>query len=273
MPIRLKTDTLAQVFLHLAAIGVLSALGLCIFFFVYLPQATHSNQTATVPSLVGMSQQEAHSYLQARSLSLFVKDSVFSASQPEGIILAQYPPPESAVKAGRKIQVSLSTRKAPLVSLPEVERLSFESASLKLQKAGFVIEKIIYEPSAKLNTVIALQAGGKRLKAKEKIAQGTSLEVIVGGFDNRAFEAPQLIGLSQEDAEFVLKALGLEPLVQYVFREDADLGTVLQQQPPAFRWKEGKKEATLVKAGEIIEIWVAGNPAPAPEDSPSPSQP
>lgn len=96
---------------------------------------------------------------------------------------------------------------------------------------------------------------------------------MVGGFDNSAFEAPQLVGLSQEDAEFVLKALGLEPLVQYVFREDADLGTVLQQQPAAFRWKNGKKETTLVKAGEIIEIWVAGNPAPAPEDSPSPSQP
>ncbi len=274
MPIRLKTDTLAQVLLHLAAIGALSALGIYIFFFVYLPIATQRNQTATVPSLRGMSQAEAQSYLQARGLVLHIKDSVFSASQPEGLVLEQYPPAESPVKAGRKIQVSISTRKAPLVTIPQVETLSFESASTKLQKAGFVIDKIIYEPSQKLNTVIALRANGKILTAKHKMAQGSRLEVVVGGFDNSAFEAPQLVGLQQEEAEFVLKALSLEPLVQYVFQNEAELGAVLQQNPPPFRWKNGKKETTLVKAGEVIEIWVAGNPAPAPEESsPSPLQP
>jgi hypothetical protein len=80
-----------------------------------------------------------------------------------------------------------------------------------------------------------------------------------------------------EEAEMVIKANELLlGNVEYDFKSKREIGTVLRQSPPVYMGKprlgvkagssQDDRRRYKVRAGELIDLWVAGNPAAKPKE-------
>ena len=106
------------------------------FFFVYLPSTTRHGETITVPNLEGMSLLEMDDFLKKRHLNYEVSDSGYSSQYPPLAILKQYPLAGSYVKENRKIYLTVISRQAKSVKLPnDLIDGSLKNAELIMLKA------------------------------------------------------------------------------------------------------------------------------------------
>src|SRR6478735_428322 len=116
-----KADSLKKVFVHLGIIFILF-IGLLIFFFyIYLPKATHHDETIVVPKLVGMNVAEIENFLDSKNLRYKINDSTFTPGVKPNTVMTQHPLPESTVKENRMIYITVSSKNPPEVEMPNLK--------------------------------------------------------------------------------------------------------------------------------------------------------
>ena len=266
MKIRLQTNAWWQVLHHVIFMASKVLGGMALFFYVYLPTKTNHGESLTVPDLKGMTLSEAQAYLEERGLQLIVKDSVFKPNTPAQVVLDQNPPPSVQVKEERKIYLTITPQEAPTIPLPRLVGLGFETAKNKLQKEGFLFGNITYEPHLEENNVLKVTYNGETLTQGTLLPQGIRLDLVIGGSIEESFDVPKLVGLTQEEAEAVIHASELEVgVIKYIFDQEEPLGTVIRQYPVARKEiVAGKLQNAQIKVGELVDLWVVGNPEAAP---------
>jgi beta-lactam-binding protein with PASTA domain len=277
----IKTTTRKDLFIHLGLIISLTTFLIVFFFYTYLPATTYHRETVTVPNLAGMSVEEAQKFLSNRDLEFIIADSSYSKSHKPYTVLTQSPEPGARVKRNRKIRLTINPKTPPKVRVPFLKDMPFTDAERLLKNANLEVGRIKYKPYVGQNQVLEQFFKGKMI-TKEDIATGllvpvgSAIDLEVGdGLGPTEFNMPDLIGLSQEEAELVLKGSDLVlGTVNYDFRSRRELGTVVNQNPKPFigRLAQGVRAGSVaddrerykVRAGDIVDIWVAGNPAARP---------
>lgn len=208
----------------------------------------------TMPDLVGKTVLEAAEAV--RSMGLRVEFSEGSdPTKPKDVVLDQSPEPGTRVKPGRKL--SLVMNKPKLGTVPTLSGRSLEDALNLLKLSGYAPGAISQAPaSATEGTVLAtVPAAGTPLSA----GQPVKLLVSSGPKAVRETVLPDLAGLTQREAEYLLSVAELDPVILRVASGAPD-GQVVDQDP---------KAGTLLPRGASVRVMVAVQPeAELPEGSP-----
>ena len=224
------------------------------FFFIYLPVTTNHGETITVPRLIGMNSKDLESFLKSKHLRYQINDSSFSPGTKPYTVLTQHPFDGSKVKKNRKIYITIASANPPKVKMPRLIDGSLRSAESTLKSFDLSIGKINYVPSPFPNLVLDQQMSGKTIQPGTYIPKGTMIDLTVGnGTENEEVEVPDVTGLSLEDARTRLAESGLAVgSVRPDPNSSERAGTIVRQNPAG-------NSGRVLKAGEEVSLWVAGN--------------
>lgn len=170
---------------------------------------TRHGESNTVPNLKGMTLDQAMKLLADKNFK-FEIDSVYSIEKPHGTIMEQDPDPETQVKEGRTIYLSIVSMIPPHVKVPDLKDVSLREATAILESYGLKVGELIYKPDLAQNAVLALQMAGQEIKTGESIPKGSIIDLVLGdGYGNTHVKIPKLVGLTYEEAVFVLQGSSL----------------------------------------------------------------
>ena len=138
-------------------------------------QAPTNEDNIIVPDLVGQDFEKAKASSEAGDYNIFLSEKVFSDEIEAGKIVSQTPAPDTSVRKGANIVVTVS-KGSKYRALPEIEGLSLSQAAAKLSKEGFVpVQESIYNSSVEPGSVI----GYKGRDAGEKVEVGAEVTILV----------------------------------------------------------------------------------------------
>lgn len=244
---------LKKILINLAIIfGISIFLGF-LFLKVYLPLYTNHGETVSVPDLSGYAYEEAIDLLESSNLQYEVSpDSGFSTEQPPLGILKQIPAANSQVKSGRKVYLTLNARNAPIIKMPNMENMLLKNAQEMLSNLGLERGDIIYVPDIGINVVLEQRYKGVTIREGFEVPKGSKIDLVVGdGAGNQMLLVPSLIGMDEEDAEFLILGSGLRiGRKNYNSTDSVAAGKVYLQSPAS---------GIEVRTGEPIDLWVAKN--------------
>lgn len=221
------------------------------FFQIYLPSYTHHGESVTVPDLEGFHYDEVQEYLAGRDLIMEVTlDSGFVAEAEPLVVLKQNPKPGAKVKQERKIYVTLNAKNAPLIKMPNLVNTPLKNAQEIIANFGLVRGDIVYVPDIGHNAVLKQKYRGREIKEGLEIPKGSKIDLVVGdGLGNQVLTMPNIIGMDDLEAEFLILGSGLTMgEINYVETDTVPKGTVIKQLPPS---------GLSMKTGERVDVWVS----------------
>lgn len=256
---KVSTNSKTDVAIHIGIILSILVLVGFIFFFIYLPWSTNHGQSITVPDLRGMTLEEMENVLDERDLEYEVNDCTFSIKATPRTILSQFPKFGSKVKSGRKIYISVAAQTPPLIAMPKLIDRSLSTAENLLKSNDLLLGAKTYKPDLAENTILDQLYNGQSIRPGDKIPKGSKIDLVIGdGLGNQVFEAPNLLGKTLEECQLILSGSDLNiGTIIYDNTVTEPAGTVFKQNPKA---EQGNK----VRVGDVIDLWIAGDPAPQP---------
>ena len=213
--------------------------------------------SVTLPdNLVGMSPDDARQAVEALGLKWEVNSSkVASDTVAEGKVAQTNPSPGSKVKAGQTITAYLSSG-SDQVEVPDLVGMSQDQARSALKAVGLELGNVTTVDSDKDKDRIVSQDP----ETGSKVKKGTTIAVSISTGKPAQVEIPTVVGISREDAEAQLKALGLTVTVEEVS------GSQPSGQVTAVEPGEGSK----VDKNSTVKLKVSkGSASPTPSPSPS----
>lgn len=240
-----------KIIIHLALAFGLLFLILFVFFKVYLPNYTNHGEAVTVPDLENFNYSEIETYLEARDLNYIITpDSGFVADADPLTVLKQNPRPGAKVKQGRKIYITLNAQNAPMIQMPNLVKTQLKNAQEVLANYGLVRGEIIYVPDIAINVVLDQKFHGRSIKEGFDIPKGSQIDLVVGdGLGKQTLDIPNLVGMEEDEAEFLVIGSGLRMgRISYIKTDTVPKGTVLKQLPPS---------GIEAKTGELIDVWIS----------------
>lgn len=249
----IPTKTKKDLYTHIGIIVSLTLVLFFGFFFVYLPWSTHHGETIKVPNLKGMSMEKMEELVDANDLTYEISDCTYTADRPPLTILSQYPLPNSLVKSGRKIYITINSETPPTIKMPGLVGLSVRSAEQQLLIAGLK-KGIVHEINdPRIKEVIDMQVDGRKIEAGASIPKGSIIDLYIGnGTANVEMEMPDLIGKPLDEVNIILAGMTLKVgKVTYEANSDQALGTVFKQTCASCT-------GTSIHPGDIIDLWIVG---------------
>lgn len=181
-------------------------------------------------NLVGMSERNALLALRNHGVNATVS-RLYSDSVPQGTVIQTIPSAHTQVAVGDSVtlQISMGT-KADMIAIPSLIGMTENAAATLLKISGLTVGTISYQTSSyAAGTVIAQSADANR-----SVPVGTEVSYTVSA-GNRYFvtAVPDIYGMTEKDAETVLRQYGLVIGKKIAVSNAAPNGTVLIQEPPA----------------------------------------
>lgn len=189
----------------------------------------------TVPNLVGISEKDARSNLQALGLVLLVGARKPTANAKPDTVTTQSTPPGQSVPRGRAITVTFAEA---LPNVPDVVGHTLDEARQLLAKQGIEVKEgkpVASNDVAKDHVVSQDPPAGPVPKKPEQVVVSLS-----SGPSQVA--VPKVIGQSVSKAKDTLTKAGLKPQVVWTALAETATGVVLNQRPaPNAKAKPGDK--------------------------------
>jgi len=190
-------------------IALMSVVGLVMLFVIIksLDIYTHNGEFILVPYLEN---NDADSLLVLSSsdhLQYIIMDSIYADDKIPGTVVSQHPKPESKVKQGRKIYLSIVAKIPEMVAMPNLIDLSIRRAVDLVQYTHLRIKNIRFKDDIALNAVIGQQINSINLPPDTLLSSGSSVTLIVGNGYKTTAVIPFLIGKNAHDARnLILKS-------------------------------------------------------------------
>ncbi|EKB50461.1 PASTA domain-containing protein [Cecembia lonarensis] len=246
----LKTST-KKIVTHLTIVFGILLVFAFLFLKVFLPSYTNHGQTVSVPDLEGFEFNRLESYLSERDLQIEVAlDSGYNADLPPLTVLKQNPRAGSKVKQGRKVYVTLNSKNAPMIKMPNLVNAPLKNAQEILNNMGLIRGEFIYIPDITFNVVLEQRYRGRNIPEGFEIPKGSQIDLVIGdGLGNQILDVPNLIGMDEIDAEFLILGSGLRlGRINYVETDTVPSGIIIRQIPPP---------GAEMKTGEPVDVWIS----------------
>lgn len=192
----LKNPTLKS-WLRTIAIATAILMSIVIISIIYLAFYTRHGEHYMLPSLSGMTIEEAKQLTEEMDIRFEVVDSLYIEAMEPGAILDQYPKAGSYIKSGRKVSVTTNTFMPKNVKIPYVAGYSLRQAKNRIVSSGLQIAKLIYVPDIATNNVIREEYQGNTISSNSDLTVpvNSKITLYVGlGADASSLRAPNLIG-------------------------------------------------------------------------------
>jgi len=205
-----------------------------------------SPEQTPVPTIVGMTQEQAQATLVDAGLAVGEVTQEASATIEKGRVISQSPEADASVDPGSTIDFSVSTGK-PDVTIPDVVGDNKDSARDQLVALGLRVRFKAADSDENKDDVIAVDpAVGSQVAADS---------VVTLTFSKGPQDVPNVVGKTEDQARQILTDAGFKPSVLPDSASTAPKGTVTQQSPPA-----GQPQ----NAGTTITILVSTYEPPPP---------
>jgi eukaryotic-like serine/threonine-protein kinase len=232
-----------------------SATAIVLFgIFKWLNNYTRHGQSVSVPDVKGMQIEEAMENLENQGFR-YVIDSIYVDDEEPGTVYEQEPAANEMVKEERTIYLTTISREAPSVKLPDLIDVSLREAQAILESYGIRVGQLIYRPDLAQNAVLGIQHKGKLLEPNAKLVKGDVVDLILGdGFGNLKIAVPNLIGLTYDEAVFVIQGSKLL-LGAIIFENNSKdtLNSIVYKQSPEFL---NDTISNKISQGEAIDIYL-----------------
>lgn len=236
---------------HILTIAIIIVLLLTGVSFV-LNGLTRHGESLTVPDIKGMRIEDAERALAEKKLRFMVTDSMYFADKPKLSVLEQNPVPQSKVKEGRVIYITLNADAAPMIPLPNLIDVSMRQASAILLSAGLKAGKLIYKPDIAQNVVLDMMYRGRPVAANTRVPKGSTIDLVLGdGMGGADVPLPDLEGLTLEEANNLLSSSSLNigsVVYEGPIRDSAS--AKVSRQVPAY------SEGVMLKGGHTVDLYL-----------------
>ena len=203
--------------------------------------------TVTVPRVVGQSVQSASAELRAAGLKAGVER--VESGRPVDQVLAQDPGGGDHAKDGSTVTLTVSAGPGQ-VQIPSVDGLSQKQATTALARAQLVVERVVRQAD---DTAPAGQVLGTSPAAGQTVDRGSDVTLIVSSGPKQV-PVPDVVGLTQQQAQQTLGNRGFEVQVSEQGSDTAQPGTVLRQDPAAGAKADPNATVTIVVARAIPTV-------------------
>ncbi|MGO2654363.1 MAG: Stk1 family PASTA domain-containing Ser/Thr kinase [Pseudoclavibacter sp.] len=250
--------TIWAIVIGVGVIGVIAVLWLALL----QPRiASPEGAQVAVPNLAGATYQTAEQQLKDRGLNPVKVDQTDDSVSP-GRVIETDPPAGALALAGSDVQVKVSSG-APMVTIPDVSKLTQDEATKKLTDAGLQVGQItqVINGDVPAGQVIASEP-----TAQSQVRSGTSVRLQISS--GRVVIPGDLVGKPINDAISQLRDLGLSARPQPVRRCQASSYTVQFSDP-----KPGTELAANASTEVILYYYMADSSKCAPPPTPSSEAP
>ena len=216
---------------------------------VIMPMVVHWGEARAVPDLTDLSLKEAETILKKKGLNLQVLAQVHDPTKPPGIILSQIPHPNTRVREGRIVKITVS-KGGKMVLMPKLKGISIRQAELLLIHEGLELGEVGWTPSDTFPKDVVIASTPS---SGTSVPYGMSVNLRVSlGIKPDTVVVPDLLGMSLEDSKKILREIGLE-LGKTKFKVNDDFlpGTILRQSlKPGQKIERGSKIVLEVSTTE-----------------------
>lgn len=237
---------------------ILAVCAIIVFLFlvsILLNAITRHNRSETVPDLSGMSMEQARKAAGKGDLRLEINDSIYVPSIDGGIILDQLPKPNTKVKSGRRVFLTVNSYGQKMVRIPYVTGYSLRQAKNNLEVKGLEIDRIVYRPDIATNNVLEEQYNGKVITRGSTLEaeQGSGITLIVGMRSDDALPlVPKLVGFPLNEAKSRIWEAGLN-IGDIKYEENV----TLLDRKEAKVWSQSPEQGTRVNHGATVTIMLS----------------
>ncbi len=199
-----------------------------------------------MPNVVGLNVEAAETQIKELGLEFEIEDSVYNSDYEEGEVITQNIKPDSKVKEGFPIKVIVSLGEK-LVEVPEIVNEHSNQGVILIREAGLEEGEITYEFSEEIPWGIIISQDPE---VGEKVSEGEKVSYVVSkGPEVEYLLMPNLIGLTQEEAERTILSKGFEVgTISERSNDEYDDGIIYYQSYPA---------GTEIEVGTSIDIIVS----------------
>jgi|TARA_Y100000994_G_scaffold67296_1_gene54916 beta-lactam-binding protein with PASTA domain len=217
--------------IYIATFSGLCLLIILVFDTLLMPIYVRMDAGRYMVNVTDKKLEYAEKILMSEGYRSLVSDTLFSASYEAGVVVDQYPAPNTRVKEGRTVRLKIA-QPEKMVSIPDLIGRSLRSAELALNQIGLEIDTVYEEYNSDVpsgNVTWQYPKGGDMLN------KGMGLHLTISlGVPPNFYQVPNLFGLSKKKAVFDLERAGFK-LGKTFYRQNEDLipYTVLDQSIPA----------------------------------------
>ena len=242
----------------------LSFLTVFLLFFLwykYLDYFTNKGDFVKVPTFENVYYKDLNSLVNDIDLQFEVTDTGYDRSKQRGIILSQYPLPNTDVKPGRPIKLKINSLHTRKVKFPNVIDLPYIQAINELTNKGFRIDTIIQKPNMAIDRVLAVVVKGtnNEISINQELYEGTSVNLIIGSEKEREpIGTPNLIGLIRQDAEMELKTkkLNIGTIQLYDGNQFIDINdTLMYVSDSIILFKQDPVPGQQIRTGDYVDLY------------------
>lgn len=210
--------------------------------FMFLGFLTEHGQYIKIPSFKGVYVSDIDEFIADYPLEYEITDSIYNLKEPKGIVLEQDPAPDSEVKRGRKVYLTVNAILNQQVPMPNLIDLSERQAVSLLQTYGLEIGNKYYVPG--LPPVLDQKFKGQTIKPGTLIDKGSSIDLVLGSNAKSSnLIIPSLVGLNFEEAKEVANENGYQLNYDFESLNASDSTTfIISDQNPA----AGSDQATAI---------------------------
>jgi beta-lactam-binding protein with PASTA domain len=236
-------------YINLVVILLLTA-GIVWLTLTAIDKFTRHGQEISVPDFTGLYYNELGENPDFSRFDFLVIDSIYEPTKEKGTIIHQDPKPESLVKEGRTIYLTVVAINPKMVTVPLLKDLSLRQATSLLQTYNLKVGKLSYEPDIARNAVLRTLYRGEELDSGVQVVAGSAIDLVLGlGEQQELIPVPILIGLHRSEAIKVLHEYSLN-IGEEHFDEGDDTSLVrIYRQNPNFTTK------SVAKYGSDVELW------------------
>lgn len=221
----------------------------------FLSGYTRHGLYLTLPDLKGLTLESAETILKQKNLRYVITDTVFVEGMPKSGIVEQNPIPNSKVKEGRIVYLSVNSSTSAMVIMPNLINSSLRFAETVIAGSGLKLGEIVYQPDIAQNAVLDQLFNGQSIQPNTKLPKGSVINLVVGDGSGGVLVAmPDLTGLGYKDVTAVLKSSMLQ--IGAVVFEDENQDTasaVVVRQNPVFQ------PGATIKSGQAIDVFLSTN--------------
>ncbi len=239
----------------LAAIVLL--LLLLLLFLGSLRIITHHGREMKIPSVTGMSIDNAKKTLESQGFEVLVQDSIYNDTIPPLQVIRQVPEADNIVKVNRTVYLTVSCAVAPFVAMPNMVGMTIRNAEMILRQYGLKLEDTIFKPDFAKNSVLDQMYNGESIKPGTQIQQGSNITLVLGnGIGEIDYAVPDLVGMNFHDAKILLDSsrLILGAVVPMDDVQDKEGAFVYRQNPERY---DENKQVNHIRQGQTIDIWLS----------------
>ncbi len=194
---------------------------------LFMPVYTRHWQSVKVPGVTFISFRAAKKILQQKGLKAVIGEEKFDGNFPPGFVLFQNPSPNSGVKKGRRIYLTLG-KGNKIIQMPELIGISERDAKFTLQQQQLELIKIYLKSDVHYPIGVVCEQSipaGENIEVGEQIELGISM-----GQEQYSLIVPSLIGKSREEALENIEKSGII-LGQILYQETDKIlpNTVIRQ--------------------------------------------